>query len=76
MNMRLLMIWPYQIVLFIVAILGLFLLAFTLLMRKEKKLNFFLWLILIIVIPIFGPLTYIANYFYIKKSSINQFHEL
>lgn len=65
-----LMLWPFQILTFLGLTVVLFLFSFSLIMRREKGADFFLWLLFIILIPILGSITYIMKYLTIDKRRV------
>jgi len=63
-----LMIWPYQILIFLGIVVALFFVSLFLIFKKEKEANFLVWLLLIVLLPVIGSVAYILKYFTTKNS--------
>lgn len=60
--MNIIAISPVEIVTYATLILMLYIISVFLASKKEKGLRLFIWLLLILLLPILGPLTYIINF--------------
>jgi uncharacterized membrane protein len=58
-----LLIGPYQIIAIVSVILLLFFTALFLIGKHEKGLIYFIWLIVLIFLPVIGPIAYLLKYF-------------
>lgn len=59
---NLLVIRPYEIVTFISLIVLLFLLSLFLIAKHEKGSNYFIWLLIIVFIPVIGSVAYVIKW--------------
>ncbi|UMB60414.1 hypothetical protein MHL31_15185 [Lutibacter sp. A80] len=62
MNSILLMIGPFEIIAVLAVIVSLFFSSLYLVSRHEKGRNYFIWLLLIIFLPILGSVCYLVKH--------------
>jgi len=66
-----LMIYPIQIVLFLVVLISIAIYSLVLASKKEKNMNFLIWVLLIIFLPFIGGISYMIKYYTANKNSVS-----
>ena len=66
-----LMIYPNQIIIFLLILIGLTITALVMASKKETNFHFLIWAAIIIFLPFFGSISYILKFYSSRKKSNN-----
>lgn len=69
MSNLILFIGPFEIIAGLTVILILFLIALFLVGKYERGLIYFIWLFVLILLPVIGPIAYLLKYFAATKGT-------
>lgn len=66
-----LMIYPIQIIFFLLFLIGLTLTALVMASKNETNFHFLIWAAIIIFLPFFGSISYILKFYSSRKKNNN-----